>query len=79
MWYRQQLDQMGCANPACEHRDHRSLYFHSRCHPQSATWCFYDRELQALMVLCGECEKPIASVAVADQPDPLKRMPVSAN
>lgn len=60
---REQLDAMrceGCGDAACEHDP---LVFHSRCHPAAPTWATYANG--ELRVTCAECDRPIATVAVA--------------
>ena len=40
------------------------LYFHSRCHPHSATWSRYHKD-GFIEVICATCSQTIAQVGVA--------------
>lgn len=62
---KEKLDKMVCADPKCEHKDHRELYFHSKCHVGSPTWVCYNKDTGLLHVKCSECERIIAHVKVA--------------
>ncbi len=72
-------DELDRAQCTAEHgglahiADHGPLYFHSRCHPSSPTWTFYDKgELvvtcAAWMIVAGRrCEQEIVRIAVAEE------------
>jgi hypothetical protein len=72
MLYVEDLDRMHCTNPLCEHRDHRTLILHSRCHPQIPTWATYDREQEAVVITCAVCATRLTTIAVARRPRPGK-------
>lgn len=57
----------GCQNPGCTHEDHGRIYLNSRCHPGSHQEVRYDRGSGFLSIACGECQKEICRVKVADQ------------
>jgi hypothetical protein len=66
---RTELDQIGCENPDCDHREDPELFLHSVCHPNVPTWVSYDRLVGALTVRCADCERVVVVVAVQEVTD----------
>ena len=64
------LSNMVCANPDCTHKNHSgSMYIHSKCHPEAPTWVRYDRDTAMATVICVQCEREIAEIAIAARGD----------
>lgn len=61
----QDLNRMTCAAPDCVHADHDVLVLRSRCHFRSATWTEYNAKEGTIRVFCSECDRTIATIAVA--------------
>lgn len=62
---RAELDSASCSDPGCECSD--VLYFHGKCHPESATFTYYSNGM--LVVECATCETMIAEISVAEGTD----------
>src|SRR5262249_55082745 len=45
--------------------DDRTLFFHSKCHPENATWSQYNADTGKLSIVCSECAAVVAVIAVA--------------
>jgi hypothetical protein len=68
--YKEDLDLL--ANHGCQCKDCREagrdkvFFFHARCHPEAGTWVSHQGG--TLTVICRECRKLVAEVAVARRP-----------
>ena len=62
--YANDLDDMTCLVPGCQ-CDGRTLYIHSRCHPQAPTWARYTHGTAALVVECTKCGEAVAEFALS--------------
>lgn len=62
---RKELDKLGCCTPGCT-CDAKELCFHSECHPEAPTWVWYDKRTGELTIRCGECERVVTVVKVAE-------------
>ncbi len=66
--YREDLDQIQCTFPGCDHKFHTSVfYWHGACHMNSTAWVSYDRATGILTVECAECSQVIGRVYVASK------------
>lgn len=61
----QQLSQARCTNPGCDHKNHETLFIHSRCHPEAGLMISYHLTTGVLGVGCNECGGFICEVLVA--------------
>lgn len=60
---RKDLDNAGCAVPACGH-DHSVIYLHARCHLNAKLSVCYEKATGELVIRCGECEELIQRMMV---------------
>lgn len=65
---REQLDDMQCGTPGCKHEHEFGdpLFLHSRCHPKAGTRVHYQHG--ELVIECRQCERHVATIAVAHRP-----------
>ena len=64
--YLEDLENLQCNHPNCDHTSHDAeMYFHGRCHPDSPTWTLFNRVSGEIFVVCAECEREVACIAVA--------------
>lgn len=65
--YREDLDNTGCAVPGCDHKNHEDggIFMHGKCHMEAGSRVQYLKG--ELIIRCGECESPIAIIAVASR------------
>lgn len=54
-----------CGNPGCSTPGACQIWLHGRCHPSAPNRSVYDKASGTLLVLCAECEAPIAAFLVA--------------
>jgi hypothetical protein len=59
----ERIAEKGCQVEGCESGCTHEFFFHARCHPAAGTWVSY-RE-GTLTIICRECRKLVAEVAVA--------------
>jgi len=64
----QDLNKMVCAVPGCTEA-HTEIVLHARCHPESGTFAWYNKDTGCLTIRCAECEEPTAEIAVASGPN----------
>lgn len=63
---RQELDKLKCGNPECTAPNCKTLYLHSRCHPEAPLDVKYTEGV--LTFNCIECEALVVEIAVAPGP-----------
>jgi hypothetical protein len=56
----------GCQVEGCKNDHPHEFFFHARCHPTAGTWVSYKEG--TLTIICRECRKLVAEVAVARRP-----------
>jgi hypothetical protein len=59
------LDRMGCQDPACDHsEDDKVLYLHPKCHPGAGTYVYYDKGDRTLTLECTLCKRVIVRIGL---------------
>lgn len=66
MLFLEDFNDMTCGNLNCI-EESEIFYLHSQCHPSSPTWSVFDKNNRYLQILCTECDKPIAEIAIASK------------
>jgi len=64
--YRESLDQLQCEHCADGKPCKSVHYLHARCHPKAGLWVAYHHD-GYLMVMCKECNRSVADIAVAEE------------
>ena len=64
--FKEDLDEVRCQSPGCDHKDHDDGFFlHGRCHMESGMEVQYmDGQL---FVRCNTCKTQVAAVAVSSK------------
>jgi hypothetical protein len=73
--FKEDLDQLGCGVPGCEHSHHDGIYLHARCHLDAPTWASYREGV--LTLTCSRCGRHVDAVAIAARP-PARSSPRSS-
>jgi hypothetical protein len=63
---RSELNSLGCQSPDCDHKDHKVLYLHPKCHADAGTWASYDKDTGTLTIRCLACEDAFVEILVGD-------------
>lgn len=64
MLFKEQLDQMQCAEPGCTHENHDKLYLHGQCHPDSGAFVCYKLNEGLIEMICAKCKTHICEIVV---------------
>jgi hypothetical protein len=68
MLYLEQLEQLKCGNPDCDHTSHdKALILGQNCHPFAGTKVTVNAMEGFLTVQCNDCEAMVCEIAIASQ------------
>jgi hypothetical protein len=63
----EQLDQLRCGNPECDHTNCFELYLHSACHPKAGLQVMYSKLDGTMTVSCAECDATVVVFQVSSE------------
>jgi len=62
-----ELANEGCDVPGCNHAHLATCWIQGRCHPNADVRLRYNSQTGHLTVYCGECDRPVAEIEVAEK------------
>lgn len=62
---KEQLDEMHCTRPGCDHTGHDGLMMHARCHEEDPPWAEYKDGVMTFT--CSVCDRFVAAFEVASE------------
>lgn len=63
--HQEDLINMQCSNPDCDHQNCTELYIHQQCHTGDGVYALYDKVTGALGLFCRTCGEPVLGFQVA--------------